>query len=237
MSAFRFKQFTVYQDKSALKVGTDAVVLGAMMTLPDKTDSRLLDIGTGTGVIALMAAQRLSDTPGYHITAIDIDGQSAGEAAANFAASPWNGSLSAIHSSLQNFEAHNSFDAIFSNPPFYDNSLRNPDCREAAARHTDSLSYNDILAFASRHLTDGTLSLILPAEEELRLRRMAASFGLAPFRIVRIRTTEGKKPRRILAEFRKSGASLHEEEITLQNGPERTEEFKRITKDFYLDQT
>lgn len=236
MEAFRFKQFQVAQEKSALKVGTDAVVLGAMMTLPCSASARLLDIGTGTGVIALMAAQRLSGTPGYQITAIDIDGPSAREAADNFAASPWHPHLTAIHSSLQNFEARNSFDAIFSNPPFYDNSLRNPDCREAAARHTDSLSYTDILAFAARHLDTGTLSLILPSEEELRLRRSAASFGLFPFRIIRIRTTEGKSPLRILVEFCKSRGTLSEEELTLQNGSVRTEEFERITKDFYQKQ-
>ena len=234
MSAFRFKQFEVSQEKSALKVGTDAVVLGAMMTLPETDNSILLDIGTGTGVIALMAAQRLSGTAGYHITAIDIDGPSALEAADNFAASHWNGHLEAVHSSLQNFSTDHFYDAIFSNPPFYDDSLRNPDCREAAARHTGSLSYNDILTFAASHLDSGTLSLILPAEEEIRLRRTAASFGLLPFRIVRIRTTGGKKPRRILAEFRKNGGPLSEEEITLQNGSARAEAYARLTADFYL---
>ena len=153
MGEFRFKQFTVRQDASALKVGTDAVLLGAAMTLLP-SDRTLLDVGTGTGVIALMAAQRLA-VPAFDggpppitsprglfnatplrpvsIVAIDIDGPSAAEAAANFAASPWSGMLSARHCSLQDFAPDAPLDVIFSNPPFYDESLRNPDAREAAA--------------------------------------------------------------------------------------------------------
>ena len=247
MGEFRFKQFTVRQDVSALKVGTDAVLLGAAMTLLP-SDRTLLDVGTGTGVIALMAAQRLAvpsaplacgsaitSTGLPDIIAIDIDGPSAAEAAANFAASPWPGMLSARHCSLQDFAPDAPLDVIFSNPPFYDESLRNPDAREAAARHTCSLSYRDLCAFAARHLApDGRLSLILPAECEAALLRTAVSFGLHPFRILRILTTAGKAPRRIVAGFSRGRAAFREESLTLMSGASRTPEYSLLTAPFYL---
>lgn len=247
MGEFRFKQFTVRQDASALKVGTDAVLLGAAMTLLP-SDRTLLDVGTGTGVIALMAAQRLAvpsaplacgsaitSTGLPDIIAIDIDGPSAAEAAANFAASPWPGMLSARHCSLQDFAPDAPLDVIFSNPPFYDESLRNPDAREAAARHTCSLSYRDLCAFAARHLApDGRLSLILPAECEAALLRTAVSFGLHPFRILRILTTAGKAPRRIVAGFSRGRAAFREESLTLMSGASRTPEYSLLTAPFYL---
>lgn len=243
MGDFRFRQFTVSQDRSALKTGTDAVLLGSIMTLPD-TGGVLLDIGTGSGVIALMAAQRLAgcNSPDWRITAIDIDGPSIEDARDNFAASPWAGHLSARHCSLEEFgrdSAEDLYHAIFSNPPYYDNSLPNPDAREAEARHTSTLSYRDILAFAADRLIEGEgiLSLILPSEEERRLLRTAASFGLFPFRMTRIRTVEGKAPRRTVAEFRRcngTGPVCSEEELTLQRDGRKTEEYTELCREFYL---
>lgn len=240
MGAFRFKQFEVRQDRAALKVGTDAVLLGALMTLP-RDGGSLLDIGTGTGVIALMAAQRMaaSSAGNWDVTGIDIDGPSIGDAFENFDSSPWKDRLEAVHSSLEDFGrtgAARHYETIFSNPPYYDNSLLNPDAREAGARHTDSLSYREILAFAAERLS-GTLSLILPSEEEQRLLRTAASFGLFPFRKVRIRTVDTKDPRRTVVEFRKGdrrGGTCTEEELILQHNGQRTEAYTDLCKDFYL---
>lgn len=222
---FRFKQFSVRNRDSALKVGTDAVILGAAMTI-NPADRRLLDVGTGTGVIALMAAQRLSafrsddcgaseqgflikHTDGvcssesaFFVEAIDLDAPSADEAAWNFRNSPWPSRLSSICCPLQEFRPSAPYDLIFSNPPFYDDSLLNPDARESGARHTLSLSYRELCSFAADHLCpEGRLSLILPAEVETALLRTAASFGLRPFRLLRIRTTASKPFRRLLAEF------------------------------------
>lgn len=240
MSIFRFRRFSVSNDSSAMKVNTDGVLLGAAMTLLPG-DRTLLDIGTGTGVIALMAAQRLSDllppscTQLPKIDAIDIDAASAAEAEANFAASPWPGWLSARHCPLSGYTPAGSIDLIFSNPPYFDNSLRNPDRRESAARHTDSLSWREICAFAAEHLTpEGRLALILPAECETPLRRTAASFGLYPFRLLRVRSTAAKAPSRLLAEFSRRREELREETLVLQEGPARTAEFAALTKDFYL---
>ena len=243
--SFSFKRFTIRNDKAALKVGTDAVLLGAAMTLRPE-DKTLLDIGTGTGVIALMVAQRLlggtlwGETPHQkeaktHVFAIDIDGPSAEEAAENFADSPWASALTAIHTSLADFRPDRKFDCIFSNPPFYDNSLTNSDAREATARHTESLSYREIFAFSAEWLQpDGHLSLILPADQEVAIIRTAASFGLYPFRIIRVRTTIRKPVRRIILEFSRTREKASDESLTLQDGSARSAQYAELTREFYL---
>lgn len=233
MGVFRFKRFSVVQDNSALKVGTDAVMLGALMSVRP-SDRRLLDVGTGTGVIALMAAQRLSSCAApsgedFGIVGIDIDAASAEEAALNFAASPWSENLSSLHCGLRDFcVSPGSLDLIFSNPPYYDSSLENPDLRLASARHTGTLSYRDIFEFATSALSpDGRVALILPFEEKTRLLRTAASFGFRPFRLVHLRTSLRKPPRRLVAEFSRSGVPVVEDYLI---GPGTAP----FTSEFYL---
>lgn len=254
-NSFKFKHFEVRNEASALKVGTDAVLLGATMTI--RTDDRnLLDIGTGTGVIALMAAQRLeaakagkgseggnpegSPAPApapapYRITGVEIDHASAQEASLNFITSPWRSHLHALETPLSAFRPDAPFDLVFSNPPYFDESLRNPDPRESEARHTQSLSYRDICAFCAEHLSpEGRLALILPAETEKTLVRTAASFGLYLGRIVRIRTVERKLFKRIIAEFSRVRTTPQESSLTLQKEGKRTQEYASLTEDFYL---
>lgn len=243
MSEFRFKQFSVRNTDSALKVGTDAVLLGSLMTVRPG-ERRLLDIGTGTGVVALMAAQRLAgstmaasaeDGVESRIIGIEIDGPSAEEARLNFEGSPWAGMLEARHCSLQDFRSPGEFDLIFSNPPYFDESLRNPDRRESRARHTESLSYREVLAFAGEKLAPGGLvAMILPAESETAVRRCAAGFDLNLSRIVRIRTTQRKPPRRVVVEFSRLRGQIREEELTMQNQDGFTEEYRRIAGAFLL---
>lgn len=229
--SFKFKKFEVRNEASALKVGTDAVLLGAAMTLR-ADDRNMLDIGTGTGVIALMAAQR---HPYARIEAIDIDAASAAEAALNFSESPWAERLHAQHLPLSGFRPDEPFDLVFSNPPYFDESLRNPDPRESEARHTQSLSYRDICAFCANHLSpQGRLALILPAETEKTLVRTAASFGLYLCRIVRIRTVERKPFKRIIAEFGRERKTAQECSLTLQKEGKRTLEYASLTEEFYL---
>lgn len=299
-SVFRFKQFCVSNEFSALKVGTDAVLLGALASLPDGC-SRVLDIGTGTGVIALMLAQRLAanrsksqphnsagntmeeqpriatgSKPGgqpqcsvgkdFRITGIDIDGPSAREAAANFAASPWADSLEALECPLTEYndkvwehplaehsqetpvfrqtkhrcEAGEKFDLIVSNPPFFDDSLQNPDPRESAARHSVSLTLGEICAFAAEHLAEGGhLAMIVPAESAASLRRTAASFSLAALRLVNIRTTERKPVRRVVAQFVLSRTPLTCVEQTLllcdPTAPDgRTADYRSLVEPFLI---
>ena len=247
MSEFRFKRFTIDNTASALKVGTDSVLLGSLMSITGE-ERRLLDIGTGTGVVAIMAAQRLADSrqaytsQSPHITAIEIDGPSAAEAQRNFGGCPWAGMLEAQHCALQDFRSGAQYDLIFSNPPYFDESLRNPDPRESRARHTESLSYREVLAFAREHLApQGRVCLILPAESETAVRRCAAGFDLDFARVVRIRTTSRKPARRIVVEFTRSPltGSAHrtapiEQELTIQDGGAFTEEYRRIAGAFLL---
>ena len=239
MGIFRFKKFEVINERSAMKVNTDGVLLGAAMTLAP-SDSRLLDIGTGTGTIALMAAQRLAGA--VWIDAIDIDEPSASEAAANFKHSPWADSLHAHNLSLEEFESalqqsECRYDLIFSNPPYFEDSLTAPDERKSAARHTsDGLSYRDIFDFAKTHLSDsGRVALVLPSDQETAICRYARMSGLHLFRVLRIRTVPRKAPSRIVIEFsRVRPQSVDDTILTIQNEGQYTQEYLSLTKDFYL---
>ena len=233
---FRFKRFTVRNSDSALKVGTDAVLLGSIMTIPTPCRTSL-DIGTGTGVIALKAAQRTEDrAEPCLITGIDIDPPSAREAELNFASSPWSDRLEAGCIALQEFRTKGKFDHIFSNPPYYDRSLRNPEKRVSRARHSDSLDFDELLSHSRRLLAlQGILSVIVPCEYLTDLSRRAASYGLYPFRCVKIRTTEKKNPKRAVVEFATERKELDTEELTMTMDGLWTEKYSRYVKDFYLD--
>ena len=263
MSVFRFKKFNVVNERSAMKENTDGVLLGAVMTIRP-SDRRLLDIGTGTGTIALMAAQRVMGIPdqvgddgvkvgddgvmvedsvpgGVVIDAIDIDEPSAAEAAANFGNSPWAAALKAHLTSLEDFavgmHSQPGYDLIFSNPPYFDNALQAPEERRNAARHTSTgLSYREILDFASVHLTEqGRVALVLPADTERELTRHARMCGLHLYKITRIRTVPRKSPTRIIAEFSRQRTDSPEDIIlTIQNEGQYTQEYLSLTKEFYL---
>ena len=243
MSVFRFKKFQVVNERSAMKVNTDGVLLGAVMTIAP-TDRRLLDIGTGTGTIALMAAQRVLGVPGQaandvRIDAIDIDEPSATEAAENFRNSPWSDVLHPHNLSLEDFSAcpGPSYDLIFSNPPYFEDSMTAADERKSTARHTsEGLSYRDIFEFAKVRLTgEGRVSLVLPAEQEAAVCRYARMCGLHLYRITRIRTVPRKAPSRIIAEFsRHRTAEPSDTVLTIQSEGQYTKEYLSLTSDFYL---
>ena len=248
MSIFNFKKFSVVNERSAMKVNTDGVLLGAAMTIgPD--DRHLLDIGTGTGTIALMAAQRMSEVEsdkGSELTidAIDIDLASAEEAAQNFRNSPWAASLRAHHASLDDFASALCdrsdkvlYDLIFSNPPYFDNALQAPQERRNAARHTSGgLSYRDIMEFAAEHLApDGRVALVLPADTESDLTRYARMNSFHLLRITRVRTVPRKAPSRIIAEFSRLRTAAPEEILlTIQSEGKYTQEYLSLTKEFYM---
>ena len=238
MGVFHFKKFDVVNERSAMKVNTDGVLLGAAMTIK-QTDKCLLDIGTGTGTIALMAAQRMSDhMDGLRIDAIDIDEPSATEAASNFRNSPWAGALHAHNLPLQEFSdaSDTVYDLIFSNPPYFEDSLTAPDERKSTARHTsDGLSYRDIFEFASKRLAEnGRVSLVLPADQEAALCRYGRMCGFHLFRILRIRTVPRKAPIRMIAEFARERQVPVDETLTIQSEGKYTQEYLSLTHDFYL---
>lgn len=255
MGTFRFKQFEVVNDSSPMKVGTDGVLLGAAATVYP-TDSHVLDVGTGTGVIALMLAQRLPALPkSVSITGIDIDAASAAEAGLNFARSPWADALEARHCSLRDFVPAAPLDLIVSNPPYFQESLLPPELRRGLARHAtgSAFSFADLADFAATHLrrpspipsssaaqhpecesSSGRLAVILPADQEVSARRYAASVGLSVFRILRIRTTPRKPVSRVILELTlvPSSAAPSESELTIMDAASYPDNKNGYTPDY-----
>lgn len=233
--SFRFRQFTVADDRCAMKVGTDAVLLGCWC--PIGAARKILDIGTGSGVIALIAAQR---SPEAHIDAIDIDAEAVKQSQDNFRLSPWAERLTGRHISLQEWSAEQSatYDLIISNPPYFVDSLKNPDPGRQTARHTDTLSYEVLIASAARLLQpQGVLALILPAEAETQVIALARAEGLSPTRLTRVHSKPGKPAKRILIALRKGASETMPTAETLYiesaHSP-RSEEYAELTRDFYL---
>ncbi len=243
MSVFNFKKFAVVNERSAMKVNTDGVLLGAAMTIRPE-DRLMLDVGTGTGTIALMAAQRLAQLrnpelgDNVRVDAIDIDEASAVEAAVNFENSPWGDFMKARHQSLDEFAkaSDNKYDLIFSNPPYFEDSLLAPEERRCNARHTVGLSYRELLEFAAERLTGtGRFAIVLPADQEAALTRCARMNGLHLFRIMRVRTVPRKAPGRIVAEFSRERCAEPEDFVlTIQSEGKYTQEYLSLTRDFYL---
>ena len=229
-----------------MKVNTDGVLLGAV-TAVFPEDRTVLDVGTGTGTIALMLVQRLFPVAGdCLVQGIDIDVPSAEEASLNFSSSPWPSHLQAFHAGLASFEGMAEYDLIVSNPPFYDNSLQAPDVRRNSARHTrggaadpEPLSWREILEYSRTHLSvDGRISLIVPADQETALLRYARMCGFAAWRILRIRTVPSKAPSRAIVQFKRKGnASVpaEEDELTLTDEKgKRTSRQASLLTDYLL---
>ena len=234
---FTFKNFHITQDKAAMKVGTDGVLLGAWA----QGGMRILDIGTGTGLIALMMAQRF---PQAHIDAIEVDPQALEDAHVNIESSPFHDRIKLIHSSLQYYKPNlfplnvdNVYDAIISNPPYFINSLKNPLQERTVARHTVTLTPKELLQHASRLLKDeGILSIIIPSDNKVIIESEAVLCGLSTTKIINIKTKPSKYPKRCMIEFKKILSSLTKEEhVTLtQDNGERSEWYHQLTKEFYI---
>ena len=240
---FRFRQFEVAHDRSSMRVNTDAVLLGAWCPLPDadatsEATTRMLDVGTGSGVIALMLAQRC---PSAAITAIDIDEPSVLQAADNFRHSPWSDRLSAQHISLQSLasqpstpsKGEDSYHLIVSNPPYFRNALRNPDPTRSQARHTDTLSFDELCRSASLLLTDGgILALVLPADAEEDILTSGARYGLYPTHLTRVHTRTDLPPKRILLALQKQSQYVNHHAVdSLSIG---SDEYRALCGEFYL---
>lgn len=229
MSIFNFRHFQITQSNAALKVGTDAMLLGSLCHWD--APENLLDIGTGTGVLALMCAQRFSLKT---IVALEMDDAAVIDARNNAENSPFSTPISVVHSSLQDFETGTRFDAIVSNPPYFENSYKNEDGRLTQARHTDSLSYEDLLFHIHRLLTPtGSAWIIVPSDSETRIRELAYDQQL--FARTKI-TVNGKpeKPIRVVLELSKMASKLQESQITVRDtAGNYTEEYKVLTKEFH----
>lgn len=238
---FRFKQFTVWHDRCAMKVGTDGVLLGAWCPLPSKKPRRVrvLDIGVGSGLIALMLAQRLHQREDlFSVLGIDIDCDAVEQSHINFQQSPWKDSLTSQACRLQDMPAEHAFDLIFSNPPYFQDSLKNPNAQRATARHTDTLSYAELIAHSARLLQeDGILALVLPIEAEQEILTLAADHGLHPTDITYVHSKPSKPAKRLLIALSPISDSRRPMTETMyiesENTP-RSDEYKELTKDFYL---
>ena len=228
---FTFKQFTIRHDRCAMKVGTDGVLLGAWTDVSHSC--RILDIGTGTGLIALMLAQRC---PQASITAIDIDAEAVEQAHENILSSPWKDRVEVLLQDVCPFPANQQFDSIVSNPPYFIDSLKCPDSQRNTARHTDTLDAKRLLESVARLLSDnGRFSIILPAEQTDLLIQSAYTQGLYPSRQTAVITRPGLSPKRILMEFQKKKEAFHPDELIIEL--ERhvySEGYIALTKDFYL---
>lgn len=230
-SVFRFKQFAIDQSGVPMKVGTDGVLLGAWLRI-DGTEHRILDIGTGTGVIAMMAAQR---STAEHIVGIDVESVSAKRAQANFEASPWHERLRAECVAVQEFATDVAFDLIVSNPPYFVDSLLPPDGGRTRARHTASLPFGELDEAMCRLLApQGRAALILPPAE---MERFAALARLKMVRRCDVRSVPKSRVKRVMAEFAHSAAGVCLCEtltIETERRGEFSSEYRRLTKDFYL---
>ena len=228
---FAFKQFTIRHDRCARKGGTDGVLLGAWT---DTTHSRhVLDIGTGTGLIALMLAQRC---PEAQITAIDIDNEAVAQAKENIHSSPWRGRVEATLQDICSYAVQSMFDTIVSNPPYFINSLKSSDTQRNTARHTDTLSAEDLIRKTADLLTeDGYFSIILPTEQIEELIQISERVGLYPSRRTHVITRPGLMPKRTLMEFCKRETSCSIDELVVElDRHVYSKEYIALTRDFYL---
>ena len=228
---FQFKQFSVLNDKTAMKVGTDGVLIGAWCDVMGA--KRVLDVGTGCGLIALMVAQRASDAA---VHAIDIDGDSISEARYNFENSPWSNRLSAELIDFNDFQTSFPFDLIVSNPPFFDNGVLPPSKGRNMARHNSTLTFEQLIACSIRLLThNGILSLIAPANAVPSIRSIMVANGLWLKRVTSVIPVVGEAPKRVMLEMSKAECGTVEDSITIHDVDHHyTEQYQLLTKHFYL---
>jgi len=229
---FSFKQFTIYQDKSAFKVGTDSVLLGASSDISGVKS--ILDIGSGTGLISIMLAQRCYAA----ITAIEPDYESFVQTCENASRCDWRSRIKVVNIDLQNFNSDKGkFDLIVTNPPYFNGSLKSPDPRKSAARHNDSLTTNELLEGVIMFLNEnGCLHLVMPYVEGNVFIAEAHKYGLYCNSILKIRPLPTAEIRRLILTFSRLQKKPVEKFLTIEHGKrhEFTEEYINLTKDFYL---
>ena len=227
---FSFKKFTVYHDKCAMKVGTDGVLLGAWTNV--NTSQKILDIGTGSGLVALMLAQRCEAS----ITAIDIDSEAVEQTKINIEASNWKDRMEVFHTDLCNFSPQYQFDTIVSNPPYFVDSLKCDDTQRNTARHNDTLTSEQLFGNVSQMLCqEGEFSLIIPFEQTDSAISIAEKYELYPTRHTRIITRPGLPPKRSLLAFKKHPEKYMPQDLVIEL--ERhvySAEYIALTKEFYL---
>lgn len=229
---FQFKRFTVWHDRCAMKVGTDAVLLGAWMDVEGAT--RLLDVGCGCGLIALMAAQRCNG----EIVAIEIDKEASAQARENVASSPWADRIRVIQEDFRTFNDERKFDVIFSNPPYFTNSLKSPDKTRSKARHTDTLDFKTLMRQVKALLNpNGQFSVVVPMDASAELKAEAISQKLYLSRETHVHTKPSAPAKRVLLTFTPlmPEKPILPQALYMQHQPGvPDEEYRNMVNDFYL---
>jgi tRNA1Val (adenine37-N6)-methyltransferase len=232
---FKFKQFSVQQEKSAMKIGTDAVLLGAWCPI-DNNPFSILDIGAGTGILSLMLAQR---TNAEQIDAIEIEEVAYEECVGNFENSPWSDRLYCYHAGLDEFvdDPEVEYDLIISNPPFYSEDFKTQNLTRDLARFQDSLPFDDLVEAADLLLSEnGIFAVVIPYREEANFIDLCAEVELFPIKITRVKGSHTTPIVRSLLAFKRFEiATLTANELVIEiNRNEYTDEYINLTKDFYL---
>lgn len=231
---FQFKQFSVAQDRCEMKVGTDAVLLGAWSAL-DHMPNTILDIGSGTGILALIMAQR---STAELIDALEIDADAYEQCVYNFETSDWGDRLFCYHASLDEFvgEIEDTYDLIISNPPFYTDHFKSRNEARNKARFEDALPFEELLTSVSKLLSvTGQLNVIIPFSEEINFISLAKNVDLYPIRILRVRGQEQSPVKRSLISFTFQENKIEVSELTIEiTRHHYTHDYINLTKDFYL---
>ena len=234
---FRFKEFTIHQDKTAMKVGTDGVLLGAWCTI-DKYPDTILDIGSGTGIIALMIAQR-SDA--MTIDAVEVDENAYEQTVENFEKSDWGDRLYCYNATFQEFaneiaEEEESYDLIVSNPPFYTDAFESEDSSRNKARFTSALSFEELLEGVSKILSkNGIFSTIIPFKEEENFINIAKDQHLFLNSVCRVQGNKTSAVKRSILAFSFQETEVNETHLIIEIARHQyTEDYINLTKDFYL---
>lgn len=232
---FSFKKFSIEQDRCAMKVGTDGVLLGAWTPLENNPFS-ILDIGTGTGIIALMLAQR---SHAEQIDALEIDEDTYEQATDNFENSPWNDRLFCFHAALEEFveEPEDEYDIIVSNPPFFSEDYKSDNSKRDLARFQDAMPFEDLIEAAALLLSEnGIFAVIIPFKEEEKFLALAHEYELYPLKITRVKGTPTSEIKRSLLAFsRNENSEFPIDELIIETARHQyTPEYIELTKDFYL---
>lgn len=230
---FRFRQFSVRHDRVSMKVGTDSVLLGAWADVSGA--KRILDVGSGSGLIALLLAQRTS--PDVRIDAVELSHDDYVQGKENIEASPWAARMQSFHIAIQKFTAEHLYDLIVTNPPYFNNSLQSPDNKRTAVRHAVTLTFKEILASANRLISPtGKLAVILPPEEANRFLSVAIEFNLHCVRKTMVRTGMRKTIERVIFELSAFPFRYAQKELILFDEQRRpSDDYRRLVKPFYLE--
>lgn len=234
---FHFKQFSLYQDRCAMKIGTDGALLGGWTEVESWSHARLLDIGTGTGLLALMLAQRNRTLT---IDAVELDADAVSQAEENAQASPFSDQISVFHSEIQKWQPDYRYELIVSNPPFFHKRVHSPDLKRTKARHDDFLPLEDLVTHVDRLLTEkGCFSVVWPANRATELVEHFAQCGMHPVKRCRVAPTPGKDFHRVLITFKKDAQpeKVKEETLVIEQYGRAvfSAAFIALLREYYLD--